>query len=135
MPSAPCIELDSNQLSLVFIIQEASSRVMGDSFSLSYLEVFGPFFVSYKGGDFQNFSTTVPNVILEGKTIFQFSASVFERTEFDCDTIISIIGLIIGFFKDDLFFVEEVLINDGVETHHISFSEEFSSVSEPISIH
>lgn len=133
MSSNPFIKLNLNQLSLIFIIQEAVLRIMGNSSSFSNLEVFGPFFVSREGGDFQNFYPAIPNLILEEKTVFQFSASVLERGE--CDIGISILGLVIGFFEDDSFFVEEILINDGVKTHLVSFLEESSCVSEPVSIH
>ncbi|MFA5173138.1 MAG: hypothetical protein WC435_01920 [Candidatus Paceibacterota bacterium] len=133
MFSKSCIKLDSNQLSLVFLIQESISRVMGDSFSISGLEVFGPYFVSHEGSDFQNFYPKFPNLILEEKTIFQFSVSALESGE--CDFVISMSGLVIGSFIDDFFFVEEVLINNGTETHLVSFLEKSSCVSEPVSVH
>ncbi|MDD4761662.1 MAG: hypothetical protein PHZ25_01380 [Candidatus Pacebacteria bacterium] len=129
----PYFELDLNQLSLVFIIQESISRIMGDYSSLSDLKVFGPFFISHEGGDYQNFSPFISDLILEEKTCFQFSVSVMENGE--CILKIDLCGLILGYCEQNLFFIEEVLLNDGIETHLISFSKELSSVSEPVSFH
>jgi len=133
MKNESFIDLDINQLSLIFIIQESIFKVSGEC-SLLSLKVSAPLKVVQGIKDLKDFQSGIPeDILLDDKRCFDFSV-VISRDDNNCEIELELIGYIIGSFSKNSFIIEEILINDGSKDYHLYFKEE-GITSKNIRVH
>jgi len=128
------VDLDNNQLSLIFIIQESIIKILGNNFYFLSLKILNPLKVIQNIRDLKDFQSGIPeDILLADKKCFDFSAVVSHNDD-GCEIEFELKGYIIGSFSGSFFIIEEIFINDGSKDYHLYFSEE-GIVSKNISIH